>query len=66
MNDPASRNTDVRPDLWRDPSEQQEEPSDEQRQQHAEVTEITADHVTPYSTGAEDMMMAGSDTSTLR
>ncbi len=62
MNDPASRNTDVRPDLWRDPSEQQSEQSEQQQDYGGEVQDTTMDHMTPYSTGAEDVMAMESDT----
>ena len=43
MNDAGMRNTDVRPDMWRDPNEQEPE---------------TTDHASPYSTGGEATMEA--------
>jgi len=48
MSDPAMHNTEVRPDFWRDPNEQQQEGSE--------------DHASPYSTGGEAAEAAQEDT----
>lgn len=44
MSDPATRNTDIRPDFWRDPAE-------EQQQNDATASN---DHASPFSVGGEE------------
>ena len=44
MSDLATRNTDVRPDFWRDPAEGQQQNEDP----------ATADHASPFSVGGEE------------
>ena len=60
MNDPNSRNTELRPNLWRDPNELGGEEDDVQAisEESVTVADMAVDHVTPYSTGAEDTTMA--------
>ncbi|KAK3708143.1 nuclear polyadenylated RNA-binding protein 3 [Vermiconidia calcicola] len=53
MSDPAMRNTEVRPDYWRDPIEQQQQEGQVQQQQPTAASE-TMDHASPYSTGGEN------------
>lgn len=55
MNDPASRNTELRPNLWRDPNDEPEAAVDLETaaQEHMEATGPTLEGVTPHSTGAE-------------
>ena len=44
MSDPAARNTDVRPDFWRDPAEAQQQ----------NEAAAAADHASPFSVGGEE------------
>ncbi|KAH9822841.1 putative RNA-binding protein [Teratosphaeria destructans] len=53
MADPAMHNTEVRPDFWRDPNEQQQQ----QQQQQNE----TNDHASPFSTGAGESAEAAKE-----
>ncbi|KAF2768511.1 hypothetical protein EJ03DRAFT_328173 [Teratosphaeria nubilosa] len=49
MADPAMHNTEVRPDFWRDPNEQQQQ------------QDQTVDHASPYSTGAGESAEAAKE-----
>jgi nuclear polyadenylated RNA-binding protein 3 len=54
MNDPAAHNTEVRPDLWRDPNEEPDEAAaTAQQPASTQMSDAPLDHVTPYSTGAD-------------
>ncbi|KAK5172901.1 nuclear polyadenylated RNA-binding protein 3 [Saxophila tyrrhenica] len=61
MTDPATRNTDVRPNMWRDPNDPEEE-QPEHQQHTSEMPDAAVEHVTPYSTGAGDVTAMEMDT----
>jgi hypothetical protein len=53
MSDPATRNTEVRPDFWRDPAEEE----------HQNATQKAADdHASPFSVGGEEAIANAQET----